>query len=466
MIKLITSIAILVFSVGQGKVFCQKDSFFIKNLSASVDILLAKNTDKQTVKKMGAIGTYYLQGHFSKPFETKPVSVEDCYKIDVKKQMLEYSSKAVFNGNNFVKEIKTSGDSISTLDYGEDTPKWSKDVGSYFVNACLLQPQLAFSLANQNRNSLDIHVNPVTKESILTFSDLTNKRIALFLSADNILKKAEYLTYDPLLGDILNRYEYLKISANENEVIVTQNGVKIYDLKISVAERISNEVQNVSIRELKVDSLSNNKYLLKFLDTNNKVLVTTDKSSIYIFEAPANLSNKVIKWCEQKFPTKSIKMVIPSHHHPDHAGGIRDYSLSAIPILVPNIMEAYYKQVLTSTHLLGDGKIIESPKFITVPFFPYKLQTENEDILLFDAPDNDHSDDYILSWFPKDKILFVGDLTLFYLSDERSFKSKRARAVLDVIEKNKLDVRYIYTSWPIDGQKNFGTLEQLRNISD
>ena len=431
-----------------------------------MDILIAKNTDEQAVKKMKAIGTYYLQGHFAKPFETKVVNIEDYYKIDINKHILEYSSKALFNGNNFVKEIKTSGDSISMLDYGEDTPKWSKDVGSYFVDACLLQPQLAFSLANQNRKSLGIHVDPVTKETILTFSDLTNKRIALFLSPDNILKKAEYLTYDPLLGDIINRYEYLRISENGNEVIVTQNGVKIYDLKISVAERIPNDVQNASPSELKVDSISNNKYLLKFLDTNNKVLVATDKRSIYIFEAPVNLSNTVIKWCEQKFPTKSIKMVIPSHHHPDHAGGIREYSLSAIPIIVPNNMEPYYKQVLTSTHLLGDGKMVLSPKFITVPLFPYKLQTENEEVLLYDVPDNDHSDDYILSWFPKDKILFVGDLTLFYLSDESSFKSKRARAVLNVIEKNKLDVRYIYTSWPIEGQKDFGTLEQLRKISD
>lgn len=56
MLKLITSTAILLFSVGQCKVFCQTDSFSIKNLSTAMDILNAKNTDERGVKKMGAIG--------------------------------------------------------------------------------------------------------------------------------------------------------------------------------------------------------------------------------------------------------------------------------------------------------------------------------------------------------------------------------------------------------------------------
>lgn len=466
MVKLVSCIILVFILIGQSTGFAQKKDFYMRNLSSAMEILKGKTNENSVINVFNVDGTYYIQGHFEKPFESKPAQLNGIYKLDIYSNFLDYYGKAIFEGNDFVQKIKIEKDSVSFLDYGDDTPRISSDIGKHLTEACLLHPNLIFLLADRNRNSLGMSVDNIFNERILTFTDLVNRKIMVFLSNDNVPIRTEYLEYDKMFGDVLTKYEYSNLTESGHNVVVSKNGIKHFDLNIHNVSRSMKTTNQISDILFEVDTIAKNKYLLKFTETENKLLITTDDTSIYIFEAPAAVSKSVINWCKRKIIGKEIKMIIPSHHHPDHAGGIREYSLANIPVVVPDNMKPYYNQILEATHYLGDNRKINTPKFLPIKNFPYNLITTEEKIILYDVPGNGHSEDYIISWFPKDNILFVGDLTFFEVEEDEFYKSSRAKSVLNVIEKYRLDVKYIYTAWPIAGQRDFGTIENLRKISN
>ena len=65
-------------------------------------------------------------------------------------------------------------------------------------------------------------------------------------------------------------------------------------------------------------------------------------------------------------------------------------------------------------------------------------------------------------YFPKQKILFVGDLVIFP-KEKVMDQKERALSVYNLIVSEKLEVDKIYTSWPLKDQKEFGSIIDLKN---
>ncbi|MDR1200881.1 MAG: MBL fold metallo-hydrolase [Tannerellaceae bacterium] len=66
---------------------------------------------------------------------------------------------------------------------------------------------------------------------------------------------------------------------------------------------------------------------MKILTQDNKVLVYKQNSSISVFEAPINpiVSNQLIAYLGEYFPDYPVKYCFLTHHHPDHAGGVKSF---------------------------------------------------------------------------------------------------------------------------------------------
>ena len=72
----------------------------------------------------------------------------------------------------------------------------------------------------------------------------------------------------------------------------------------------------------------------------------------------------VIKSIKERFPGKPIRYAIPTHHHLDHAGGIRAFMAESAAIVVPFNAQAFYSKVARAPHTRNpykSGSLSEAP---------------------------------------------------------------------------------------------------------
>lgn len=173
----------------------------------------------------------------------------------------------------------------------------------------------------------------------------------------------------------------------------------------------------------------------------------------------------MIDLTKKQFPNKPIKYVAFSHHHPDHAGGFAAFVQNNTQLITTKGNIPYFEKLLTATHTLKPENTISftkmSSKIISAKD-SLNLEDEVNQVIIYEAGENtDHVKEFLFFYFPRQKILFVGDLVMFPqkgISDQY----KRAYSVYELIKNKKLDVEKIYTSWPLKEQKPYGTMQDLK----
>jgi glyoxylase-like metal-dependent hydrolase (beta-lactamase superfamily II) len=75
-----------------------------------------------------------------------------------------------------------------------------------------------------------------------------------------------------------------------------------------------------------------------------------------------------------------------------------------------------------------------------------------------------HTAEHLAFYFPKSKILWTGDLLFFDQKETVYPAGARGKSIYDLIQIKKLVVDKIYTSWPLQGQKEFGTVDFLKKL--
>lgn len=101
------------------------------------------------------------------------------------------------------------------------------------------------------------------------------------------------------------------------------------------------------------------------------------------------------------------------------------------------------------------------PSFVVVDSLrTFNVGTTAEFSVYFTG-DTQHTNEYLLAYFPKQKVLFQGDLCFFPENGNITPATVREQAVWKVMERNRLDVEKIYGSWPLRGYKAFGTKAEL-----
>ena len=236
---------------------------------------------------------------------------------------------------------------------------------------------------------------------------------------------------DPRLNPAHNYYEYNVTDVKANVPVTT---IPVPDV-----------VRTATVPAVKVESqkLADGLWLLGG-DTHNSMLVEF-KDFVAVVEAPQNEARSlaVIEEANRLVPNKLIKYVVNTHHHFDHAGGLRTYLSQGTTVITHESNKQYYLDIMfypAARELQPDRMALYSPMYMisrrpapieTVASFAggpgggagkYAI-TDGERILqilhvqdmAYELEDSsyaqgNHSADMLMVYLPKEKILINADL--------------------------------------------------------
>ena len=151
------------------------------------------------------------------------------------------------------------------------------------------------------------------------------------------------------------------------------------------------------------------------LATHN-TLVVDQQDRLVVIEAPLerDRSAAISAWAAEKLPGKPITHVIVTHHHLDHAAGLRHFVAEGATIVTANSAERFYReQVFDASCTVLPDALAESPRAPSFEVVPTEgslnLEATGNPMVVYHL-DTAHAKDMLVVYLPNQAILFNSDL--------------------------------------------------------
>jgi glyoxylase-like metal-dependent hydrolase (beta-lactamase superfamily II) len=119
----------------------------------------------------------------------------------------------------------------------------------------------------------------------------------------------------------------------------------------------------------------------------------------------------VVKAIKDKFPNKPIRYVIPTHHHLDHAGGIRAFKATGAILVVPFSAKEFYTKVAKAPHSRNPDSLEKNKVGVVIESFgggPRILTDGKRRVEIHPLPLS-HAEDFVIVYLPAEKIVIEAD---------------------------------------------------------
>ncbi len=298
--------------------------------------------------------------------------------------------------------------------------------------------------------------------------------VTLFISKTNhLLQKVTMLSDDELFGDVTSTFEYSNYEKKNNlnipkkirigkingkvkdavsitDIQFTKKAPQLLALPIDYKLAESKEIKP----EISITKYSSNIHFIELKHTDDKIMIVEFQDFLLVAEAPINSKNGELIVSEAKkiAQNKPIKYFVFGHYHPHYLGGIRAFVHQGAKIICSSGDEEYVKYIVNAPHILNPDHLQKEPK-------PLQLENIKDSLLVSDGKfemkiyfigeKSQHTKDYLIYYFPSEKLLFQDDLVWIKREGEIKKAERRQAGLYNAIKELGLDVETIIQSWPV-----------------
>jgi glyoxylase-like metal-dependent hydrolase (beta-lactamase superfamily II) len=286
---------------------------------------------------------------------------------------------------------------------------------------------------------------------VISFAAETGAQISLYFDArTKLLTRYESIGSNPVMGDIktggiYSEYQMLggirlpkrRLSifgshvSNEDEYREVTLDFAAERGLLEVPEGYVEAVPATGEAAAPVRKMGDGVYLLQNLPGGYRVMFMEFADHVMVLEAPtdASASKAAIGRIKQLAPAKPIRYVSFSHFHFDHTGGLRQYIAEGATIVIPPGNRPFVEALAKSGFTIRPDALSLRPRAPVIETFTGKrVFTDGTRTLeLYSIGPVSHVNDMVMFYFPKEKILFQGDM----------FSMTEAGTVPPVIEINR-----------------------------
>jgi glyoxylase-like metal-dependent hydrolase (beta-lactamase superfamily II) len=296
---------------------------------------------------------------------------------------------------------------------------------------------------------------PSSDGTELTFPLASGHRFTGFINRRNEVTSVRTAVPNPVLGDMVvettySNYQKFGPFAVPMRMLQKQGGHPALDLWLAQVK--PNEVLDVTVPEIarampavsspvEMSTVAEGVHLVTGGSHHSVVVEMADH--LVIIEAPLDEARSlaVIERVTDAIRNKPIKSVINTHHHFDHAGGLRAYAALGATIVTHQANRTYYQAAWAAPRTLIPDRLSESNR--AAPFEAFNdrlaLGDSTQPVEIHRIENSPHADTLAMVYLPKHKLLIEAD-AFTPAASAPSVVSPAALNLLRNIQRLKLDV--------------------------
>lgn len=314
--------------------------------------------------------------------------------------------------------------------------------------------------------------------SVVSYANEDGAEVALYFDdKTNLLSKFETLGTDVFAGDVVSETIFTGYRTDGSRQIPTGRMTKTND-ELTAEIRFFEVAFNKPLAEdlfkapdgMKpftppantnpVNKLAENVYTVVAGGYN--VLFVDFKDFIFVMEAPGgdNVSRQAIEQIKKTVPGKPIRYVAVTHHHDDHAGGVRTYIAEGATLIAAPGEKSFFEKIAKSKFTIDPDTLTRNPQPLKIEIVQggKRVLTDGATTVeILDIGAGPHTDEMLVAYLPNEKILFQGDLLNNPSNGDAAIANDTTAHFAKWIETKKLAVEKIV---PVHGTVQ--TLNELR----
>jgi len=400
----------------------------------------------------------------------------------------EPSRTTVFYSAGRVAIERYNGDDLGSRYVRGDGPDWIYFVGPNSV--ARVDAILAVGIINQTVTSAHLLLEMANRSEYLraagqvtdggkrynvtSYADTLGRLQTIYFDAEtNLLAKAQILQAHAQWGDTVTELVFedyqsqhgarlsQMVSVHQAGALLAQfsiQGIDLTEVDENVFARPEDATENDPFsapsnapRELAIESLSDGVYFIENAAQGYNVIFIDQADGILVLETPQSPQTvrDVIRAIHKKFPNKTIKAAVPTHHHFDHSGGLYGFLEAGIPILTTPGNADFVRKIGSTDRVIGQSKGAVSKPQINTFTGQRKLGSGDVAVELINVGPNPHAEEIVIAYIPAIKAVFVADL-FSARGEELPPANANQLAFADALEKLDLDIEMII---PVHGTR-------------
>ena len=262
------------------------------------------------------------------------------------------------------------------------------------------------------------------KMTEISFTWKEKYKINGYIDDQNMLARVETWLPQPILGDmpvVVNYSDYKDYGGVKfpGKIEQAEGGYPVLDLTVTevlpnapVSIKAPDNARTATVQPVKAESqqLAPGVWLIR-AGIQSAAVEFKDFSVVVDGATNEERSNAVIAEVKRIIPNKPIKYVVNTHHHLDHAGGLRTFVAEGSTIVTGEGNKAYFEKVFKNPATIEPDRLAKNPKaptFLTVKD-KYVLTDGDQSIQLYGVPGNNHAPDIIVAYIPRAKVMVEAD---------------------------------------------------------
>ena len=267
--------------------------------------------------------------------------------------------------------------------------------------------------------------------SVLSYANEDGLEISLYIDEKTgLLSKFETLGTDPFSGDVVNETIFTGYREDGGRTVPggrldRRGGEALGEFKYNevvfnapLTDANFKVPDGMRVATAAPAAQPSTKYTDSIYTVNASgynVLVVGFKDHVFVMEAPNgdNTSRQAIAEIKKLFPGKPIRYVAVTHHHDDHAGGIRTYMAEGATLLGLPGEKTFFEKVAKSVFTIDPDSLTQNPqplKWESISGGKRVLTDGTTTVELIDIGPGGHTDEMLVAYLPDEKMVFQGDL--------------------------------------------------------
>lgn len=314
-----------------------------------------------------------------------------------------------------------------------------------------------------------------------------NTAVRLFIrKSDYLLDSVITIENDEMWGDVVTVFHYdrytpykglyypghvrvKKLQEVQDDIRLSATGLSQEMAPLANATAAPAEAERTDTTVV-VERLAEHIYAINLYEADSRAVLVEFSDFLVVIDAPLGSKHgeRVIREAGKIAPHKPVKYYAFGHHHPWYLGGVRPFIHKGTTILTTEGTIPYLRFVAGAPHTLMPDSLQMEPRPLLTQVIAdsQEVITDGEFAMHIHhiGMRSAHTRDYLLFYFPSEKLLLQGDLAWMPQEGPVKKAGSRQAGLYNAIVARGMEVDMIVQSWPggaAPGCKTIFSFEEL-----